>query len=499
MSLVLALDIGTTNLKAAVVNERGEVLALSRKPIPVLRPEPDAAEHDPEQLYALFIAAAREVSQDYVQQIDSLVFSTYQLGMLLLDESLRPLSGMTLLSDQRARASFAEFRQSINWRELYQRSGCPPMIQYPLARLFNFKQRKPELLSSARWVLGCKDYLLLRLSGEIITEPSTAAATQMFNLRSGKWDEQALKLVGLDETVLATVVDGLNTSLDLCSAAKEAIGLKAARVQIFPGVYDGGALALGLSGLKQGVGIMNVGTTAMLRVPGMQPCFDNSEHLLLQPYCLSPGIYFNGGAVNNGTLVINWLQEKIAELDLDAVPEFGALSGPPPFCLPYLTGERDSKIGAVASGVFFGLRDTHSKQDLLRSVMEGVAFSLCLIKEALLNQGAELSELRMGGGGAGSKEWSSIIADVLNLPVSIPQGAELALVGNAVIAYTAKGLYSSLEEADKAMTSNESTLAGEVVLPQAERVVKYAAYFQFFKDLRNTAGELFEKHRALAL
>lgn len=493
MGLILSIDVGTTNLKAGVVDSEGEVLALRRVQTPVRRPVFGAAEHNARDLYEMMISVSREVSRKYKHDIEHIAISTYQLGLILLDEWMNPLTGMTLLSDMRARETVEEMKSQLDMAALYKRTGCPPMFQYPLARIFYFRKRHPELFEETRYFFGCKDYMLAQLTGEKLTEPSIAAATQMFDINTFEWDPEALNAVGIDRKQLPRVIDGTRAAIPVLESVRKELGLTSTALDVFPGVYDGGALAVGLGGLKADVGVMNIGTSALVRVPGERPIFDSSENMRLQPYCLAEHLYLNGGALNNATLPLNWMRDKLFELDLDNIPELSETKGAPIFCLPYLTGERDSKIGPFASGVFFGLRDSHKRADLLRSVMEGVAFSLCMVKEALDENDSTITELRLGGGGAGSKTWTQIFADVFHAPIVLPKGEEIALVGNAMIAFTALGTFESLEDAAKSMVSIRET-----VEPVAANVVRYGEYYEFFKKLRAELGDLYREHVQLA-
>jgi len=492
MGLILSIDVGTTNLKAGIVDENGEILALRRVQTPVLRPETGAAEHGSHELYEILIAVCREVSRKFKHDVEHIVLSSYQLGLILLDEHHSPLTGLTLLSDIRARDTMEEFKTKIDTAELYRRTGCPPMIQYPLARLFYFQKRKPELMEKARHFLGSKDFLLFQLTGELLTEPSIASATQMLNTRTIDWDDETLSIMGIDRSRLPRVVDGFRTAVPVLESVRKELGLTSTKLDVVPGLYDGGALAVGLSGLRERVAVMNIGTSAMVRMPSPKPAFDLSENMRLQPYCLSENLYLNGGALNNATLPINWMRDRLFELDLVNIPKLDLKRGAPLFCLPYLTGERDAKIGPHASGVFFGLRDHHGPQDMLRSVMEGVSFSLCLVKDALVENGNEINELRMGGGGAGSKVWTQIFADVFNAPIKLPQGEEIALIGNAIIAYTALGKFPSLDKAAESMVK-----IGATIDPEPAGVKLYEELFEFFKELRTSVGALYQRHSSL--
>ncbi|MFN8391855.1 MAG: gluconokinase [Bdellovibrionota bacterium] len=493
MGLILSIDVGTTNLKAGVVNEKGDVLALRRVQTPVLRPEWGAAEHDPQELYEMIISIGREICKNYRHDVEHIVLSSYQLGLIFIDEHKNPLTGLTLLSDTRARETIESFKEQLDMRQLYQRIGCPPMVQCPLARIYYFKQRKPEIIEQTRYFLSSKDYLLLQFTGEIVTEPSMAGATQMYNLRTREWDQEALRSVGIEQRQLPRVVDGLNTAIPVMQSVRKELQLTSTKLDIFPGIYDGGALSVGLSGLKANVGVMNIGTSAMIRIPGSSPTIDPTDAMLLQPHCLGEDLYLNGGALNNATLPLNWMREKLFELDFNNIPECSKEKGAPIFCLPYLTGERDCKIGPFASGVFFGLRDQHDPQDMLRAVMEGVTYSLCQIKDVLLENGdCRFEEIRAGGGGANSPQWMQMFADIFNAPIALPRGEEIALVGNAMIAYTALGQFGSLAEAAEAMTQ-----VGETLLPNPERIERYAEHYAFFKKLRAQMENLYREHASL--
>lgn len=487
--LSLSIDVGTTNLKAGVVDEKGNILALRRVRSPVFRPEQGAVEHPGQELWDLIISLSKDVSNKYKHEIKQIIISSYQLGLILLDEHFSPLTGMTLLSDLRARETIEELRELADWNKIYLRTGCPPMFQYPLARLFYFRKKRNDLFSKAKYFLSSKDYLIYLFTGELVTEASMAAATQLFNISEFKWDEECLSIAGVSEKSLPKVMDGFHTAIPVLESVRREIGLTSTTIDIIPGLYDGGALAVGLSGLKENIGVMNVGTSALVRAPGPKPVFDQSEDMRLHPYCLAQGLYLNGGALNNAASSINWLRDKVVPADLNDVPGLREKKGPPLFCLPYLTGERDAKIGAYASGVFFGLRDYHSKRDMLRAVMEGVAFSLYAVNEALENEGVKIDELRIGGGGAGSKIWTQIFADVFRRPIRVPKGEEVAIVGNAMIGLVAKNFYKSHEEAFDNMVQ-----CTEVIEPTTEAIKVYSEYYEFFKTLRSDLGQIFIRH-----
>jgi gluconokinase len=492
MSLVLSIDIGTTNLKAGVVNQDGKLLLLRKARIPVETPEVGASEHHPDKLFDLMISLSKDVVSKYKNDISVVVLSTYQFGLVLMDQNMKPVSGISLLSDIRARETFEQFKNGNDLEALYRRTGCPPMFQYPLTRLLFFRERRPELFSKARYFLSSKEYLVYRLTGELLGEPSVSSATQMMDIRALDWDPELLSMAGISKEQLAPQSDGLRTLVPLSPSVSNDLGIPV-NTQLLMGLYDGGALAVGLSGLEPGVGVMNVGTSAMLRVPGMEPAFDTSGDRRINPYPLGKSMYLNGGALNNAALPLDWLRAKLFDVDLrdfEIVEEGDAHA--PLFSIPYLTGERNPKIGPFASGVIFGLRTFHTRNDITRSLLEGVAFSLCMVKDALVENNVEIKEFRMAGGGTAWKVWPQIFADVFNTPMVVPKAQEIALVGSAILGLTALGKFPSIEDAAQSMVNS-----GERIDPDPKRAERYQEHYSFFRELCFSLVPLFDKHAKL--
>ena len=165
---------------------------------------------------------------------------------------------------------------------------------------------------------------------------------------------------------------------------------------------------------------------------------------------------------------------------------------PPLFSLPYLTGERDSKTGPYASGVFFGIRRDHKAIDFTRSVLEGVAYSMRYLNDGLKENNLHVKEIRMGGGGVNIKAWPQIFADVLGVPVVISTTNEVALVGSTMMALTAAGVFKDLNEASEKMLKG-----GRRIEPDKTAAAIHDRRYIFFKKLRETLGPLYREHADL--
>ncbi len=489
MAFILTIDIGLTILRAGIVEENGECRVLRKKQLPVYRSEPGFAEHDPEELFRFVIELAGDVAHRHKSEISAIVLSAYPFGVLFLGGGHSPLSKIILHTDSRAQRTFPAFKERFDLASLYERTGCPPVSYYPLPRLFHFQQEHPGIFNAAKLFVSTKDYIFLRLTGELGTDPSTAATTQLLNTRDQEWDKETLKGIGISTSQLPPIIPGMSTAATLLPSVAKEIGLKSS-IPVIPGFFDGGAVAIGLSGLERKVGVINLATSAMVRVPQDEPIIDPSQTMRLQPYPLFPKTYLNGAGLNNAVFAVDWLREKLFDVDLgDFDMLTAAMSKPPLFCIPSLVGERDSQIGRMGSGVFFGLRPSHSRQDLALSVLEGVAYSLRTLRNVLQSNGGQINEMRMGGPGTSWEIWPQIIADVMGTPISVVKAPDITMLGSAMVGFCALGKYKTIEKA-----SSEMFRPTERIDPDPSRTDKYSEQYDFFVQLNQHLKPAFLEH-----
>ncbi|HXF70696.1 MAG TPA: gluconokinase [Thermoflexus sp.] len=489
---ILAVDIGTTHLKAGRLGLDGQLLRVATRELPIVRDESGRAEHDPEVLRDRLVDAVREVVGEEAAAVRWLVLSAYQLSLLPVDGAGRPLMGLMTLLDTRPQETFPGLLARMDAEAIYRRTGCPPLFQYPLAKLEWLRVRRPELFREARWFLGAKDYLLLWLLGKPYTEPSLATATQMMDVRALRWDPEILGLVELTEDRLPEVVPPETGLGRLRPEAAAALGLRP-EVEVIAGVYDGGAVGIGLGATAPGIGAVNLGTTAMVRLIADHPVLDSPSRMRLQTYYLAGRRWFPGGAINNAGGVLRWLRDGLLGLgypEQDALAE--AVGRPTELLfLPFLTGERYPGISHLASGVIFGLQAHHGRGHLVRAAMEGVAFALRLILEAMRENGLSPGRLRVGGGGARSALWMRILASILRTPLEVPECPEPALIGSAALARVALGAAPDLSAAVP-----EAPL--RVYEPVADWVPLYERQFERFQALLMDLEAAFRRHRESA-
>lgn len=491
-NLILSVDIGTTNLKAGVVDEKGNILSLYRKETPIERDNEGKAEHNPEVLFGAFVEAVKEVAKGFEDKISLIVPSSYMFGLIPVDENLNPLMGMMTLLDLRAKETYEEFLKTMDVKEVYKRTGYTPTFHAPLFKIYWLKKKRNEIFNKTRFFLSSKDFILLKLLGEPFSEPSISSATGYMNVNTLDWDDYVLDILGIDKNRLPTIVPSDKILADLPFETKGLLGLSG-DVKVLTGVYDGGAVGIGIGAFEEEVGAINIGTTGMFRVAYPEAIFDKEESMRLQTYYLSSGKWFIGAAINNAGVVLKWLRDNVFNMPYEELThEASKEDSSNLFFLPYLTGERDKEIGNIASGVFFGLKNTHTRGHMIRAAMEGVAFSLRMIYEALKDNNIKIREIRAGGGATNSPLWMEIFASTLGLPIKVSKVEEPALVGSAVLGYYTLGRYGNLSEATKEMVSVEN-----VYMPNEKEINYYEKKFQFFKKLSRELKSLFEAHSKL--
>jgi len=418
----------------------------------ILRDHSGRAEHSPLALWREAGTAIRLAVRGRESRVAAIVLSGYQMGLMALDNRMRPLTGMTTILDTRPGGTMGTLEPRLRKLGIYRRTGCPPFAQYQLARLWWMGRKAPGIIRRSRFLLGVKEFLAWKLCGEVATEPSTASATQMMDIRKLEWDPTALGLAGVDRGKLPPICRADRILGRLLPSASRETGLPSG-LPVIPGLYDGGALALGLGALERGAGVINLGTSAMYRTCVDRPVTDKFG-MRLQTYAFLPGLWLAGAGVNNAGVALDWFMSAFGVRgyrELEKLAHSAHAGGEIPLMFPYLTGERDSRIGSGARGILMGLRADHDRGALALAVMEGTGFSLRLIQDALGDNGIRVRKIRAGGGGTRINTWVGLIASILGKPLAVSPSGQPGLVGGGILGFTALGEYPDLLTASRLM------------------------------------------------
>lgn len=465
----IGIDIGTTSTKAVALSGEGRQLALARASYPTLTPRAGYQEQQPEALLRAVLAVLERLAGQLRERPAAVGLSCAMHSLIAADEAGRPLTNAWLWSDRRSEKQARELMGTARGKALYRACGAPIHPMSPLCKLRWLREEEPALFRRARRFLSIKDYILHRLCGQYRADISLASATGLMDIKAMRWHPEALACAGLTEEHLPPLALPTHT-LNLEYGGLPALfrGVPAAL-----GGSDGclanlGALALGPEQL-----ILTIGTSGAVRITSPEPVVDEEKQIF--NYRLDENRFVCGGAANNGGVAYEWLSELLGR---ERLSEAAAAALPPGaeglLFLPYLLGERAPVWDASASGAFIGLRRHHGPAHLHRALLEGVAFSLCHIREGLP---ATAGQILAGGGFTRSPLWVQVIADAFGLPVATEEEEETSARGAAFVAMKATG---AIRDYDELLPLKGQ---GRVCEPDEGRHAVYRERFERYKQL----------------
>lgn len=421
----LGIDLGTSAAKVVLVDEAQAILATAQAPVATARPRPLWSEQDPQDWWVAACAALDSVAAaapEAMRRVRGIGLSGQMHAATLLDDTDAPVRPAILWNDGRAHAEAAALAEAHP--DLARALGVPPMPGFTAPKLVWLARHEPEAMARARTVLPAKDYLRLRLSGERATDRSDAAGTWLLDQARREWSDEALAAAGIARTQLPRLVEGSEAAGVLRPALARRWGLPDGIV-LAGGGGDAAAGAVGLGVVDEGTALISLGTSAQLLVASRT--WRPAPEALVHAFCHAlPGRWTAMAAMLNGASCLAWAAALLGlgvEQALDEVAR--ETRGPSPVLfLPYLSGERTPHDDPHATGVFFGLTPGTSRAEVLRAVLEGVAFTFADAQAALAAAGLAPAAAGLTGGGARSRLWAEILASVLCASLTRYAGGE---------------------------------------------------------------------------
>lgn len=503
MTAVLGIDKGTTAIKAVIFDaQTGTVLAASSRPTPVFHPQPDWHEEDMEQTFAAVVACIGDAvvrSGLGADSIRAVGVSGHMGGVWALDSDGADLGPAIAWPDARAAGLLEEWAQAGLTDVIHRISGNAAIPGVPLVLLAWMKRHDPRRYARIHTLFFAKDYINFCLTDRIATDESDLSFFPC-DIRERGISNHLLDLAGIPEMAgrIAPVRRTGETMGHVTPAAAALTGLPAG-IPVVTGAGDAVAAAIGVGALEPGQAVTVIGTSFMnnltMDAPQLEPA--NVGFLFLMPQGRWQRLMANTGG---GSLCLDWalrtfgqaqygapdaaLWDRI-EADVRAVaPLPGGL-----MIHPYLgtSGMTAPRHEPAARGSIFGLGMDTTPATLLRAVMEGVALAMVDCYGALK---ADVTSIRITGGGARSRIWREICAAAINRPLLLPEAEETGALGVAMLAATAAGLHPDL-----ATAADRMVRVGATVDPDPALAARYAAAYPLFRDLGADLAPLW-RHRA---
>ncbi len=498
---VLGIDLGTGSCKSVAVDLQGQVLGFGIGEYDAGSVTERWKEQDPERLIQGMVHSVRtSLDQAHIspENCQGISLGGAMHTLMAINQKGQPLTGIITWVDDRAAPQAQEIRSAPFAKDLYQNTGCPVHCIYPLYKIIWLRQTCAENFKRASRFVSAKEYILWRLTGEFIVDPGIAAGSGLLHIDGLRWDEQALELAGIEPGQLSNLKNPLYTHLGIDNELAAAMGLTP-NVRVVLGASDAVNSSLGAGATQADLATCMIGSSGAFRIVSPTPLLD--EQARIWCYAIDGQHWLVGGAINNGGLAMNWLCDLLKCPPLEqcssssiSVDELIRLASEVRagaeglICLPFFAGERSPNWNMNARGVFFGLSLEHELRHLARALLEGVAYRLRSVKDALEENGCVIRQIRASGGFTRSDVWLQIITNVMNRSLVVPRWGETSSLGAAFWVLLAIGAVKNLESLQPLVglgASYEPLTSDAVLYDQLYRI-----YQEIYRSSQNAFSQL---------
>jgi xylulokinase len=491
----LGIDLGTSSVKIIVMNDEGQVIASVSKEYDVSYPKAGWAEQNPEDWWTATRDGIREIvkaSNIDGTSIKGIGFSGQMHGLVLLDKDGMVLRPAILWCDQRTQEECDYLNSEIGQDKISLYTGNMALTGFTAPKLLWVRKHEEEIFHKIAHVLLPKDYIRYKLIGQFATDVSDASGMLMLDVKNRRWSKEMLELLQIEEEVLPRVYESWEVTGTLTKEAAEYTGLSEETV-VVGGAGDQAAGAVGTGVVKNGILSAALGTSGVIFASSDNYEVDKENRL--HSFCHSNGKWHQMGVMLSAASCLKWWIEEINKnTKEDAFEKLLEEASQSPVgsrgivFLPYLMGERTPYSDPNAKGVFFGMNITNKREDMTRSVLEGVCFGLRDSLEILKDLKVPVEAVRVSGGGSKSLLWRQILADVLGVKVQVINSKEGPAYGAAILAAVGCGMYKTVDEACEKLIKVKDS-----VEPIAENVEKYNGYYKIYNSLYKVLKESFKE------
>lgn len=437
--MFLGLDLGTSGLKAVVIDEDQQIQAEATAALTVSRPHDGWSEQSPADWIAAAEQVIREIPAPIRAALRAIGLSGQMHGATLLDGADNVLRPCILWNDTRAHEQAARLDADPRFRAI---TGNIVFPGFTAPKLVWVRENEPDIFARVAKVLLPKDYLRLWLTADHVAEMSDAAGTSWLDTGARDWSDTLLGETGLDRSAMPRLVEGSEPSGQIRRELADRFGLRP-DVIVAGGAGDNAASGIGVGVVRAGQAFVSLGTSGVLFAAndGYRPAPETAVHTFCHAV---PGTWHQMGVILAATDALNWFARLAGADAAELTAGLGELQAPGKTrFLPYLGGERTPLNDAAIRGAFIGLEHATDRRAATRAVLEGVAFALRDCRDALAATGTRIDRLIAVGGGSRSDYWLAAIATALDTAVSVPvagdYGGAFGAARLAIMAATGAG------------------------------------------------------------
>ena len=489
MNKYIGIDLGTSSVKMLLVSADGEILNSVTREYPIFYPQSGWSEQNPIDWYNATIDGIKElISEVDKNTVKGISFGGQMHGLVILDENDNVIRPAILWNDGRTQKETDYLNDVIGKNKLSEYTANIAFAGFTAPKILWVKNNEPENFNKICKLMLPKDYLAYRLSGVFATDFSDASGMLLLDVKKRTWNKEMCKICSVDENMLPKLYESYERIGTLLPQIASELGLSQ-NVSVSIGAGDNAAAAVGTGTVENGACNISLGTSGTVFVA--KDSFSVDSKNALHSFCHSNGAYHLMGCILSAASCNKWFVEDILgtsdfaneEKDLEKL-----LGQNSTYFLPYLMGERSPHNDVRARGAFIGMRPDTTREHMVLSVLEGVAFALRDCVEIAKSSGTVIDKTKVCGGGAKSKIWRKILANVLGIPVSRPQIEEGPSYGAAILAMVGCGEYSTVEEATKKLIHLKDT-----EMPDENLVKEYDKKYQVFTKLYPSLKDIYKE------
>jgi xylulokinase len=506
MNYLIGIDIGTSATKTVLFDEECRGIASASAEYPLYQPQNGWAEQKPEDWKAAVIQTIRvvlEKSAVPAKSVKGIGLSGQMHGLVMLDEDNAVIRPAIIWCDQRTAAECREITEKVGYKRLIEITANPALTGFTASKILWVRKHEPENYRRCRHILLPKDYIRYCMTGDYATEVSDASGMQLLDVPHRCWSDEVLQKLSIDPSLLGKVYESPEVTGKITQDFAALTGLSTSTV-VVGGAGDNAAAAIGMGIVEDGRAFTTIGTSGVVFAHTSQMKFD-SQGRVHTFCCAVPGCWHVMGVTLAAGLSLKWFRDTLGgDYVLRGIAEHrdpydlmndDAAKVPVGsnrlIYLPYLMGERTPHLDPDCRGVFFGLSAIHTKADMIRSIMEGVSYSLRDCNEILLDMGVPVKEMMACGGGGKSPIWRQMLADMYGCTVKTSKSQEGPALGAAILAGVGSGMFQDVPSACHRFIAADASCT-----PQTANMAYYAKghklYQKLYQKLRECYGDLAE-------
>lgn len=481
------LDIGTTGCKLTVYDDKGNFISNSYKEYEVTRKNGEH-EIDAEVIFASVCHVIKDTTKNH--EVNAIGVTSFGETFVALDENDKALLPSMLYTDPRGEEECKELCDKIGYERLLEILGVKPHHMFSLPKVMWIKKNRPEIYAKTKRILLMEDYIVYMLCKNAFLDYALATRSMAFDVKNKCWSKEILDVAGVDESLFSSLAPSGYMAGEIRPTLVEELGLKP-DTKIVTGAHDQVAAAVGAGVFEvgqatDGTGTVECVTPVFSKIPESKEFFEKGYSVV--PYVFE-NTYVTYAFSYTGGATIKWYRDKLSAEKDYAVLDSSIKDEPTGLLLlPHFAGAATPYMDSGSKAAILGLTLETTSADIYKALMEGVTYEMLMNLEGVKIGSIEPEKLYATGGGASSKVWLQIKADILNRPIIALDAKEAGACGTCMLVGVAVGLYKDLYEAKKYFVKEKKTY-----VPNPEKAKQYAKYFEAYKSVYKNVRPIIEE------